>query len=246
MKNIFTGILILLAGVSTAQIDNRIETDCTGASRSIYAVLGEGKPLVVASKGFDCSVCISHAGEFGDFADTYQGQIEVWGAMNYTYSSQTPTCSTTGNWIATHGWGNIFTFVDEQDYWLEIGTPRYYVVDPTSQEIVYEGPSINTATSTAVSLISTVGVSDYGITQESFKVFANGETVQVNLFSTESLIADFEIYNILGQKMANHRIQIQNGENNLVFPFSETEGIFIANIAVGGERISKKFVLRKP
>ncbi|MCA1762868.1 MAG: T9SS type A sorting domain-containing protein [Flavobacteriales bacterium] len=234
---------MLAAVVSTAQVPDRMETNCDGETRSLHATLDAGLPVIVASKGFDCSICVNQAETVGDFADAYQGQIEVWGAMTYTYSSTEPTCDVTENWVSNYGWNNIFAFPDVEEYWLELGTPRYYVIAPETREVVYEGSNFSTATENATALLS-LSTSELLNSPGDLKIYANNEGLQVHLNVPISGQVRMEVSDILGGQVHAFSKNLVKGDNRFTEPFNQNQGIYILRISADGKSTAKKFILQ--
>ena len=169
-----TLLAIALSAMAFGQaIDDRTETNCEGESRSVYDIAATGMPIIVASKGFDCSICISQANEVAEFANENVWSIQVWGAMKYTYSSAIPDCDDVNAWVDTHSWDNVFSFPDPDGHWAWLGTPYYQVIDPSTLEIAYEGPNFTNATIIAQGL-TTLRTSNI-IREDGLMLAANGE-----------------------------------------------------------------------
>jgi len=231
---------ILFAFSLSAQIEDRTETNCEGESRSIYQVGDEGKPLIIASKGFDCSICQGQADDVALFAAQNEGSIEVWGAMTYTYSSATPTCVQVNNWSETYNWTEIFAFPDVDEYWLEFGTPRYYVIHPETRMIVYEGSNFATAGNTALELALTTSVNDFDA-EPDVVIFHDGSTLR---FAADvSLQGRLRIFNLVGQEVFNRVISQTKGEFQS-FEFSGNEGVYIVSFESNNLRFSRKIFVR--
>lgn len=236
MKVFTSCILLLLTTCIFGQIDDRTETNCQGESRSIYEVGDAGLPLLIASKGFDCGICQNQADEVAEFAASHQGMVEVWGALTYTYSSAIPTCTQVNNWVQTYFWEDVFSFPDTEEFWLESGTPRYYVINPFTHEIAYEGPSFNTASSVSLSLVTTSTVDDDYLDLD---IYYDGEAVRIS--SENNLTGTLEILNVVGQKVFMETV----GANDVI-SFNPTlgDGIYIAVFYNGNVRISRKIVVQ--
>jgi hypothetical protein len=240
MKAIFTFLLAFLFASVYGQIENRTETNCEGESRTIYGVGDNGLPLIVASKGFDCSICIGQADDVIEFANEHVGQVEVWGAMNFLYSSATPECSDVESWNTTHNWGeNIFTFTDDSDFWLNSGTPRYYVIHPTTREVLYDLSSFSTATSIALS-IGVTAVNDV-LSESSFKVYQTQQGLVIE--KDVELEGRLRIFNIVGQEVYS-TLLMKNNEVE-VLDINLNEGVYISSFYSGLGQLSKKFIYRK-
>ncbi len=117
MKKLTFVFLLSFPALLFGQVDDRTENGCDGTARSVYQVGDEGKPLLIASDGLDCSICMNHAPDVRNFANDNQGTIEVWGAMSYLYSNAIPTCANVEQWNTAYNWTTIFTFVDLDEFW---------------------------------------------------------------------------------------------------------------------------------
>ncbi|MGB0175635.1 MAG: T9SS type A sorting domain-containing protein [Owenweeksia sp.] len=161
MKKLYISLLFLLSlSVSHAQVvQNETVTDCDNNSRSIYSTLAAGKVLMVASEGFDCSNCMSKAPGLQNWAAQHTNSIDVWGAMTFTYSGNTPNCTDVNDWKNKYSWTDIFTFIDSGRKWFGAGTPQYFVYNPQDSSLAYQGFSESTARTTAENLAnSTIGI----------------------------------------------------------------------------------------
>lgn len=236
---IFTLATLSLQG----QVPDRIETNCDGETRSLHATLDSGLPVIVASKGFDCSICVNQAETVGAFAADYQGQIEVWGAMTYTYSDTEPTCGVLEGWVTDYNWSDVFAFPDVEEYWLELGTPRYYVIAPDTREVVYEGSSFSTATENATALIA-LGTTELLANSGDLKIFANVEGLQVNFMSPIDGMVRIEVSDIVGRQVLALSQNVSRGENLITTPFNENAGIYILRISANGKSTAKKFTVQ--
>ncbi len=194
MKNIFLLAFALVTLNTTAQVADTTVTDCNANTNSIYAVLASGKPLIIASKGFDCSNCKSTAAALQTWASQNKSDVEVWGAMTFTYSGNTPTCTNVSSWVSTYSWTDIFTFLDSGRHWFKNGTPRYYVYDPADSTIAYEGNRQATALSTASSLVSSVSVDEL----KQPKFLASGGDGLITLFNIPEA-STIEVMSLTGQ-----------------------------------------------
>lgn len=236
-------LVLIFTGFSFGQaIDDRTETNCNGEMRNVYEVAAEGIPIIVASKGFDCSICVSQADEVAEFASENAWSIQVWGAMKYTYSSATPDCDDVNNWVITHNWDNVFTFPDPDGYWASFGTPYYQVIDPLTLEIAYDGPNFTNATNIAQSL-TTLRTSNI-IRKDGIMLSANGENLFIQFSASEGSKAVVEVFDIVGRQVGEYPLTIIPGSNTFTIPFDENYGIYLANIHLDGQSISTKFINR--
>jgi hypothetical protein len=152
-------LVLVLPALGFAQVTDYQVTDCQNNTTSIYAVLASGKPLLVASKGTDCSICMNRAAALQQWA-TNNSNIEVWAAMTKTYSNNNPNCNEVAQWITQYNWTSIFTFVDTQKEWKDQGTPRYYVYNPKDSSLAYNGFDENAAKNMAQSLAQQLSLED--------------------------------------------------------------------------------------
>jgi hypothetical protein len=237
MKILFTLILVVSSAMVSGQIADRTEMNCDGESRSIYETGDAGLPLIVASKGFDCSICQNQADDVRDFANANEGEVAIWAAMTNTYSSAVPTCGQLAGWSSTYNWGqSIFAFIDEEEFWLQTGTPRYYVIHPVTHEIVYEGSSFSTASATALSLVTTTVGDDPKVNP--LKIYQSGSEIIVE--TSEILHGGLRIYSLSGQEVYATYITQDNGRLSLTVPFKT--GIYIAELNSNGNRSIGKLI----
>ncbi len=237
MKQIYL-ILLAFAGLSlNAQtVTDHSVVDCNGNQNSIYQVLSTGTPLIVASKGFDCSICVSRAPGWGTWA-TNNSSVEVWGAMTNTYSANTPSCAQVNNWVNTHGWSNIFTFVDANKFFFEFGTPRYIVYDPADSSIAYEGGNQSTARSTALSLVNnTISVAENPLEVIHY-YYQNGSLEFKNIPEGNTQV---DVYNLAGKKERSFNLNL----NQSSFPVSDLpKGIYLLRLTNSTSALTRKIVV---
>lgn len=237
MKNLINILCLVLATPLIGQIADRTETNCDGESLSIYEVGDMGMPLIVASKGFDCTICHSQADNVRDFANANEDLVAVWAAMTNTYSSAIPTCGELANWSSTYNWGeSIFAFIDETEYWLELGTPRYYVIHPATREIAYEGSSFSTATSTALGLITT-SAEEFS-ERSNLKIYQTGNELTVE--NPDQMEGELRIYSITGKQVFS--VMLNQGTDRFFLQGGLDNGIYIASWVSEGVQSTIKFV----
>jgi hypothetical protein len=228
-----------------AQISDRTETNCNAESRSIYEVGAAGRPLIVASKGLDCSICMNSAPAVGAFAESYAGQIEVWGAMANRYNPADPTCEGVAAWESNYDWTNIFTFLDLEEYWFGIGFPTYHVIHPETHEVVYQGGNWNTASNTAISLLESLSANDLQALFPLATVHAINDEIYVQIQDRVAGAVDLEVFNIAGQLLVRETVRNIDGQLNIHFPFTGQSGIYFLRIGHKGQQASLKFFVGK-
>ncbi|MDZ4845116.1 MAG: T9SS type A sorting domain-containing protein [Chitinophagales bacterium] len=163
---------------TNAQVQNFSYTDCNGNTETVYSIIGQGKPLIVASKGFDCSICMNQAPAMQTFA-AQNPNVRIWGAMNYRYSSSMPTCTQVSSWKNSYSWNDIFMFLDLTDEWQGVGYPTHYVISPVDSTIIYTGSSFSTATNVANSVILACNAPAVSVTTSD--ALCNGESGSATL-----------------------------------------------------------------
>ena len=200
MKKLYFSLLFMLGlSVSHSQVvQNETVTDCNNNSRSIYSTLTAGKVLVVASEGFDCSNCMSKAPGLQSWAAQHSGSIDVWGAMTFTYSGNTPSCTDVNNWKNQYSWNDIFMFIDSGRKWFGAGTPQYFVYNPQDSSLVYQGFSESTARTTAENLAnSTIGIRENIPARAPFYVSQGEGFFQLNNLPITTI--QYRLYDLTGK-----------------------------------------------
>jgi hypothetical protein len=192
MKTLFTLALISLSLGSYAQS----YTDCSGNSETLNQWLSAGTPVIVASKGVDCSICMSSAPAVGTFASSTP-QVRVWAAMTYRYSNQDASCAQVNQWISSYGWSDVFAFADVTEAFKGSFFSRY-IVYALDGSVAYDGPNFTTAGNTALGLVSGVGLAEGGKSQ--YSVLREGSNLVLSgIPQGESL--DFELIDLAGRTL---------------------------------------------
>lgn len=226
MKNFTFLILFSLFGYTYGQVPaNRTVYDCNNNSKNIYATLATGKSIIIAHKGVDCSICRSTAPGWQTWAAANSTNVEVWGALTYTYSSSafpTPTqtvCDLTQLWETRYGWNDIFTFPDSNRLWFQGSSPRYYVYSAIDSSIVYQGSSSTLARSNALAQ-STVGLNSTVLDDAKIYSFDG----QIIIKDLPIGITEMKLFNTSGQLVFERDLNTTNSN----FDVSEVnKGIYI-------------------
>ena len=217
---------------------NRTVEDCNNNGNSIYDVLASGKALIVASKGFDCSICVNRAPAWGAWATNNQQQVAVWGAMTNTYSSSIPSCNMLNNWVSTHGWSDIYTFIDSSQYFFATGTPRYLVYSPVDSSLIYQGSNDAQARNLALNASQTGLSLRQNRSLEGINFFINKGSLHFSGVPAENILV--EIYNLTGQKEKVQKVS----KDNAVLPLNDlAKGIYLMRLSSKGQAITRKIVL---
>lgn len=213
MKKIFTVFISLIVLGTSAQVMDVSVLDCSNNSSSIYGVLGTGKVLVVASDGLDCSICKSKAPGLQSFAAQNKTKIQVWGAMTYTYSNNTPTCSAVNSWVSNYGWVDIFTFVDANEFWFMSGTPRYTVYSPLDSSLAYQGFDESAALNVALQIAgnTTVGITE--LSKKDFYVTQSPNAIRLN--NLPKGVNTIQMINLTGKVVKSASVESSDGKYTL-------------------------------
>ncbi len=196
MKSLLTASILIIYCISFAQITPNYYTDCDSNTESIYGIVGQGTPLIIASNGFDCSICMSHAPNVKAFAEAHP-EIRVWGAMGYKYSGAQPTCTGVNQWESDYAWTAIFMFADVNKDWEGVGYPTYYVISPVDSTIQYEGSSFAQASAKALEFAPT-GIVEKTRVKLSVFYDALSHNLQLN-YSGDEQIKTVMLTNLTGQ-----------------------------------------------
>ncbi len=245
MKKLYITLFsfFLLTTSSLAQVQNQTVTDCNSLTKDMYSVLTTGKVLVVASKGFDCSICKSKAPGLQSWAASHKLSIEVWGAMTYTYNSNTPNCSNVNSWKSSYGWNDIFTFVDANRTWYGAGTPQYFVYDPADSTLAYQGFSESTARTTAQNLSNpSIGIQEVKISQKTFFISQSDGYLQLHNLPSEPV--DVQIFDLTGKVVKSQKVSV-NGDIMRVSITNFKSGLYLVKVKGSGrfEKV-KKFTVQ--
>jgi hypothetical protein len=239
MKHVYLFVFLVSGFMASAQVMDRDQFDCSGNMRSIHQVLGTGKALIVASKGFDCSICVSRAPGWGTFASSNKTKVEVWGAMTFTYSNNIPSCAAVTNWVSSHGWSDVFTFIDSSEYYFEFGTPRYIVYSPADSSVIYTGGSHTQARTMALnaSTVSNITLPENILEQLQYYM-ANGTLIFKNIPEGNTFV---EIYNLTGKK---ERVFTLRKDQNEFLINDLPKGIYLMQLRNNQLAVSRKIVKR--
>jgi len=239
MKTLHLFFLLFVAsfGVLAQVPADATAYDCNGNSKNIYATLATGKSVIVLHKGVDCSICRNSAAGWQTWAAANTNNVDVWGAITYTYSSRSfqPECPRTTNWKSTYNWNNIFTFADSSRRWYTGSSPKYYVYSAIDSSIVYQGSNSTTARNMALSQ-NTVGI-DKALLAESNVFYSNGSVIMEDLPSELQAIS---IYNISGQLLK----QINSIQSSEIIDVSDfKKGTYVIQFVSNEQKVSSKKIL---
>jgi len=233
---------VLMTCIATAQTPDAAYTDCDGNTESIYDILGQGTPLIIASKGLDCSICMGQASALKTFSEAHP-EVRVWGAMSYKYSGAQPTCTGVNAWESDYAWNDIFLFADVNKDWEGVGYPTYYVISPVDSSFQYQGSSFSQASAKALELAPT-GILDKERLKLNVFYDAPAHTLQLNLPGDKQL-KTVMLANLMGQVV--FETPVQSLEKTLRIPLSGniTNGIYLVFLhSTEGEMYSNKIMVK--
>lgn len=239
MKNLFAIVLTLALAPAFAQVSNSVVTDCNNVTKKMHDVLGQGKVLIVASKGLDCSICKSQAPALQNFAFQNKPAIEVWGAMTFKSGTNTPNCSQVGTWVNDYSWTDIFAFVDSNRDWFQTGTPRYYTIDPRDSSIAYAGFSSSAAQTEALNIVNALSLStaEFG-TLDNVSAFFTSNALRIEYLPNQNV--EYRLIDLTGKLIVagNNAAQTQIEEN-----IGLLNGIYLLQLTnENGEITSQKII----
>lgn len=237
MRQFYTLLLLLLISLAaSAQVSDKVLYSCNGTDKSIHATLSSGKAIIILSKGLDCSICKNKAADWQNWAATNLNKVEVWGAMTFTYSNNTPNCQQVQNWVNSYSWNNIFTFIDSSEFYFQSGTPRYIVYSPTDSSIVYTGTDETQARNKALS-VSTIKIGMKEARLENFGYrMRNGN---LELYNMPRKRVQVRLLNLSGQVSRSFEI---NSTHKEVDVSGLAPGIYLLQLFDGQSSVTRKLV----
>lgn len=237
MRQFYSLLLVFsISLAASAQVSDKILYGCNGSDKSIHATLSSGKAIVVLSKGLDCSICKNKAPAWQSWAVANLNKVEVWGAMTFTYSNNTPNCQQVQNWVSNYNWNNIFTFVDSNEFYFQSGTPRYIVYSPADSSIVYTGIDETQARNKALS-VSTIkiGLKEARLENFGFRM-RNGI---LELYNMPRKRVQVRLLNLSGQVSRSFEV---NGTHKEVDISGLASGIYLLQLFDGQSSVTRKLV----
>ena len=124
-----------------AQIPDKDQWTCAGTHENLHTQLNAGKTVIIAMQGLDCTGCIGNATHVDTLATNNKGKIRIWSALQLKAGSG-GTCAQVGLWEKTHGYNDVFTFLDSSNYWMKTYPgAEWLVIDPFDKKIKYQGLS---------------------------------------------------------------------------------------------------------
>jgi hypothetical protein len=242
MKYFLTICAIICINISKAQNLNVTYTNCDGNTESLFDILGSGQVVLVASKGLDCSTCISQAPANQTFAANNVGRVRVWGAMSNRYNQANPTCMQLASWKTTHSWNNIFMFVDADRNFEGEGYPTYYVISPVDSLVYFEGNSFTTASQKATQLADSLGlttsVNNYSKNSNELNIISHKEALIITGSYVEKM--PVVIVDIAGRIVYKNTLQFVTNEPQIIATKNLNKGVYL--ITVGNT--TKRFALQ--
>lgn len=160
-KLVLLSFSIILYSATFAQvIPDKDQWTCNGVHENLYAQLNAGKTVVIAMQGLDCTGCIGNAPYVDTFATNNKADVRVWSALQLMAGSG-GTCTQVDTWMQTHGYADVFAFLDSSNYWITNNPgAEWLVIDPADKMIKYKGYDRNQAFVEARKIFDPVSVKE--------------------------------------------------------------------------------------
>lgn len=183
---------------SYAQVPNKDQWTCDGTHENLHVQLDAGKTVVIAMQGLDCAGCNSNAPYLDTFATNNKAKVRVWSALQLMAGSG-GTCAGVATWQSTHGYQDVFTFLDSTNYWMTNNTgSEWLVIDPADKKIKYTGFDRDKAFVEARKIFDPTSVGDIDATNI-LAVYPNPASNVITVTLDEA--AQLSIVNVMGQVM---------------------------------------------
>ena len=211
--------------------------DCSNVSKNIYSTLSTGKSLVVLSKGFDCSICVSAAPAWQTFAAQNSANVEVWGAMTFTYGMAVPNCNNVNTWRSAHSWNDVFMFIDTTERWYQSGTPRYIVYSAVDSSIVYEGRNATTARNIALNNSTVASLNTYNL--DKFTIASSSR--RIDLSNLPEDLKEVELIDLTGRTIQ----RFSSVSNQLTIHTNNITGIALLKFTSQNQQVGTRKIFIK-
>lgn len=193
-------LLLLAVGCCTnninAQVADKDQWTCNGAHENLYTQLDAGKTVVIAMQGLDCSGCNLNAPYVDTFATNNKAKVRVWSALQLMAGSG-GTCTQVTDWQNTHGYQDVFTFLDSSSYWMTTNPgSEWLVIDPADKKIKYTGFDRNKAFEEARKIFDPTAVGEL-VAESSIAIYPNPANNNITVTLDQS--AQLNIVSITGQ-----------------------------------------------
>lgn len=221
--------------------------DCNGTSHTLFDELDNDKVIVVTWV-MPCTPCATYAGYAADavqaFATSHPGRVKHYLADDYANS----TCSYLSGWASNYNISTDAVFsdglLDMNDYGTA-GMPKVVVLGKNSHTIYYNKndnkiTQIGVEDAITLALTSATGLNEY-TSDLQLKAYPNPTTGLVNIKYTSQSPVQFEVINMLGEKVL---IQNTNNTQNFTIDVSSlTKGIYFLRMSTDAKTTSLKFTL---
>ncbi len=227
----------LLYGTGMAQVADRDQWTCQGVHENLYDQLNAGKTVVIAMQGLDCSGCNGNAPHLDSFATNNKSKVRVWSALQLMAGSG-GTCAGVATWIQTHGYGDVFTFLDSTNYWMTNNPgAEWLVIDPMDKKIKYKGYDRNQAFVEARKIFDPTSVSNVLLAAH-VSIFPNPATDHVTI-ELKQKGASVRLYTIDGRALCSY--DFAQGKHDVEVGHLPN-GIYILDIVTDKGRLQSKIV----
>lgn len=235
-KLILSALVICLYTSVTAQVvSDRDQWTCSGTHENLYTQLNAGYTVIIAMQGLDCPGCNGNASYLDTFATNNKTKVRVWSALQLMAGSG-GTCAQVQTWEQTHGYSDIFTFLDSTNHWMSTYSVEWLVIAPADKSIKYKGMDKDKAFTEARKIFDPTSVNEISAVN-SINIYPNPAKDVINIdLKTDAQIA---IYSLDGRAVtAENIIKGVNTINVSDLPV----GMYILEVITEGGRMQSKFL----
>ncbi len=237
MKNLLlllSACCIYIATNAQVVVD-RDQWTCNSVHENLYTQLNAGKTVVIAMQGLDCPGCNQNATYLDTFASNNKSKLRVWSALQLMAGSG-GTCTGVQSWQQTHGYNDIFTFLDSSNYWMSTYSAEWLVIDPADKSIKYKGFDRNMAFTEARKIFDPTSVSSLN-TMPLVNIYPNPANNILNIeLQQDALVA---IYTIDGRNICT--VHYPKGSNTMSIGHL-ANGMYLLDIYTSEGRAQSKIL----
>ena len=248
MKNIFTLILSLLFTFSfvfsQTTVPNFVLTDTQGNSYNLYQELENGKTIVLDFFSLQCGTCqtgIAYMENVWQDYDANGDEVWIW-AIETTGAENIDI----DDFIVSNG-GSFpgFSSIENDTLFSFFNityTPLYFTICPDKSIKSSSVESVETYVSSCQS--NTIELQDENLTTNIVSIISDYD-ITVNYIVSESSNVVFEIYDLLGNKVAKKVVQSTKGNNRIKFSnWNLTNGYYFIRMTQNNRIVkAKRFIV---
>ncbi len=225
-----------LYSATWAQVADRDQWTCQGVHENLYDQLNAGKTVVIAMQGLDCSGCNLNAPHVDSFATNNKGKIRVWSALQLMAGSG-GTCAGVATWQQTHGYADVFTFLDSTNYWMTNNPgAEWLVIDPFDKKIKYKGFDRNDAFAEARKISDPTSVGNVSLANY-VSLYPNPATSVLHINASEAYTQG-RIYNSMGQM-----VKVVNANSKQIDVTQLPAGNYYLQLTTNDKTVNKRFTV---